>query len=108
MPQWCHPAHLLAGVLQHELRAGAAHLAVTQVVGDLTSVYPVGAAGDDQQRLAVGLEYQRVRDLGNCATKAFGGSGGRDRKSTRLNSSHVGMLFAMFCLRKKKKITERI
>src|SRR5207249_6613573 len=27
-----------------------------------------------------------------------------DRKSTRLNSSHVSMSYAVFCLKKKKKI----
>src|SRR5437899_5098505 len=35
------------------------------------------------------------------------GSGGlrqqRDRKSTRLNSSHLGISYAVFCLKKKKK-----
>src|SRR5437660_9673206 len=28
---------------------------------------------------------------------------GRDRKSTRLNSSHVAISYAVFCLKKKKK-----
>src|SRR5690625_6109257 len=28
----------------------------------------------------------------------------RDRKSTRLNSSHVAISYAVFCLKKKKKI----
>src|SRR5690554_7416680 len=28
---------------------------------------------------------------------------GRDRKSTRLNSSHVRISYAVFCLKKKKK-----
>src|SRR5438874_9015432 len=32
-----------------------------------------------------------------------GGGGGRDRKSTRLNSSHVEISYAVFCLKKKKK-----
>src|SRR5436309_12575858 len=31
-------------------------------------------------------------------------SGSRDRKSTRLNSSHVKISYAVFCLKKKKKI----
>src|SRR5207253_11096353 len=31
-----------------------------------------------------------------------GGAGG-DRKSTRLNSSHVAISYAVFCLKKKKK-----
>src|SRR5437868_11377717 len=30
-----------------------------------------------------------------------------DRKSTRLNSSHVSISYAVFCLKKKKMITER-
>src|SRR5438045_6228682 len=30
-------------------------------------------------------------------------SEGQDRKSTRLNSSHLGISYAVFCLKKKKK-----
>src|SRR5215510_4973900 len=32
----------------------------------------------------------------------------RDRKSTRLNSSHVAISYAVFCLKKKKKYNGRI
>src|SRR3712207_7685165 len=32
-------------------------------------------------------------------------SGGQDRKSTRLNSSHANISYAVFCLKKKKKYT---
>src|SRR2546430_4047681 len=32
----------------------------------------------------------------------------RDRKSTRLNSSHSQISYAVFCLKKKKKKTSRI
>src|SRR5436309_4969642 len=31
-----------------------------------------------------------------------------DRKSTRLNSSHVKISYAVFCLKKKKKIKKRM
>src|SRR5262245_63066813 len=31
----------------------------------------------------------------------------RDRKSTRLNSSHLGISYAVFCLKKKKKKQEQ-
>src|SRR5437899_5735589 len=31
------------------------------------------------------------------------GRADRDRKSTRLNSSHLGISYAVFCLKKKKK-----
>src|SRR5699024_11913747 len=30
----------------------------------------------------------------------------RDRKSTRLNSSHVSISYAVFCLKKKKKVKQ--
>src|SRR5262245_64963572 len=30
-------------------------------------------------------------------------AGGRDRKSTRLNSSHLGISYAVFCLKKNNK-----
>src|SRR5438067_7763697 len=32
--------------------------------------------------------------------------GARDRKSTRLNSSHVSISYAVFCLKKKKKVND--
>src|SRR2546430_14151500 len=32
----------------------------------------------------------------------------RDRKSTRLNSSHSQISYAVFCLKKKKQFTQRI
>src|SRR2546427_3637118 len=43
----------------------------------------------------------------NCWTHRIGGPGtgeqkGRDRKSTRLNSSHSQISYAVFCLKKKK------
>src|SRR3712207_7877845 len=33
-----------------------------------------------------------------------GAAGGQDRKSTRLNSSHANISYAVFCLKKKKNI----
>src|SRR5438067_10498280 len=33
---------------------------------------------------------------------------GTDRKSTRLNSSHVSISYAVFCLKKKNKIVEKV
>src|SRR5439155_4059864 len=42
-----------------------------------------------------------------CFARVWGSSGqrvvlGTDRKSTRLNSSHVAISYAVFCLKKKK------
>src|SRR2546430_5645981 len=44
---------------------------------------------------ATGVPRAEV-DLGDCGA-------GRDRKSTRLNSSHSQISYAVFCLKKKKK-----
>src|SRR5438045_9422745 len=38
---------------------------------------------------------------GNAGRNTYIGPG--DRKSTRLNSSHLGISYAVFCLKKKKK-----
>src|SRR5260221_3144269 len=40
--------------------------------------------------------------IGSVPTIAIG-FGARDRKSTRLNSSHTVISYAVFCLKKKKK-----
>src|SRR5690349_22675571 len=48
---------------------------------------------------ALPFRYLRIREM---LTGAAGWC--RDRKSTRLNSSHVEISYAVFCLKKKKKI----
>src|SRR3989442_8655112 len=49
-------------------------------------------------------ESSRGSPLGTELEARFG----KDRKSTRLNSSHVRISYAVFCLKKKKKSTERL
>src|SRR5207253_4507017 len=71
------------------------------------------AAGSDRPKHRVGeLLRKRSDALGRqdqaCALgkslDAFSGfAPERDRKSTRLNSSHVAISYAVFCLKKKKK-----
>src|SRR5690349_23342060 len=41
--------------------------------------------------------------LGRAAVLTSDAAGAEDRKSTRLNSSHVEISYAVFCLKKKKK-----
>src|SRR5437868_10665755 len=48
----------------------------------------------------------RTRDA-NVATIAAERFDLSDRKSTRLNSSHVSISYAVFCLKKKKKMKNR-
>src|SRR2546426_4917860 len=73
--------------------------------GHLAYIFPI------TQSLIVGHEEQSVFPI-----KYFGNPHGssqgkpilvpfeRDRKSTRLNSSHLVISYAVFCLKKKKKI----
>src|SRR5437899_8783092 len=49
---------------------------------------------------------KRVVGLNGVAANRFGHRVFADRKSTRLNSSHLGISYAVFCL-KKKSIKQR-
>src|SRR5690625_6271344 len=54
------------------------------------------------------VAHQRIREDGSasapgCRSGRRRSSRPRDRKSTRLNSSHVAISYAVFCLKKKKK-----
>src|SRR5690606_41936659 len=67
--------------------------------------HALDAAGDHQVRLTR-LDGTRGSDDGIHAGPAEPvdrgpGHRGRDRKSTRLNSSHVKISYAVFCLKKK-------
>src|SRR5204862_3111187 len=42
-----------------------------------------------------------------CSSPSASSTARRDRKSTRLNSSHVEISYAVFCLKKKKKINKK-
>src|ERR1035441_8051317 len=42
----------------------------------------------------------------SARSKSTNCSSPTDRKSTRLNSSHLGISYAVFCLKKKKKIRD--
>src|SRR3712207_7584489 len=73
--------------------AGAGRLGVVEEDGELPDV---GMAGDgvaaDVPAVARGVQGQQAEaDI--------------DRKSTRLNSSHANISYAVFCLKKKKNLT---
>src|SRR3712207_8259649 len=55
---------------------------------------------EDHQRVEREPEADRVADL--AQPRAPGGEP-EDRKSTRLNSSHANISYAVFCLKKKKE-----
>src|SRR5260221_9897020 len=67
------------------------------------------AIGADQRMNLARRQRQRDMVGGQQRAKAahqalgFQGRSGKDRKSTRLNSSHTVISYAVFCLKKKKK-----
>src|SRR3712207_7245737 len=61
---------------------------------------------EDQQRCRLrpgGTQGDRLARLGHVREGQDAACGG-DRKSTRLNSSHANISYAVFCLKKKKKL----
>src|SRR5947199_5777448 len=53
---------------------------------------------------AVGEAGEQVCDLQLASLVERFGADHEDRKSTRLNSSHLGISYAVFCLKKKNKL----
>src|SRR5260221_7030819 len=49
-----------------------------------------------------GVRYRSAHRHDGGFTNALGSEGAEDRKSTRLNSSHTVISYAVFCLKKKK------
>src|SRR5690242_21318084 len=67
--------------------------------------------GDDQPRDDEDVHVLREEEEAEAHPGVLGGEAGDDldRKSTRLNSSHMSISYAVFCLKKKKqqKITRK-
>src|SRR5437899_8587659 len=61
-----------------------------------TSFEPSVATHQTQAASELALQFPSAREIA-------AGVGTLDRKSTRLNSSHLGISYAVFCLKKKKK-----
>src|SRR3712207_6871250 len=93
-----------------------------------STLFPYTTLFRSLARLLTGRRVGRLRTDGHgsgrrcgqhghtCPARLFGSTVGRhggetlllDRKSTRLNSSHANISYAVFCLKKKKKgLSER-
>src|SRR3989475_8441180 len=69
------------------------------------SCFPLEALallGDVARRGRVRHHLEGVAGFGHAFEPQHLHRGGRDRKSTRLNSSHSQISYAVFCLKKKK------
>src|SRR5690554_3276856 len=78
-----------------------------------TQTYTIKASADYvlSNRFNLRLFYDQVinrRTMGVSFKSSNINFGVRDRKSTRLNSSHVRISYAVFCLKKKKKYKIKI
>src|SRR3712207_7922284 len=68
--------------------------------GDLLIAYALAKAGEVWQEPRYTTAAQKLaRAIGK---NTLGRTGRSDRKSTRLNSSHANISYAVFCLKKKK------
>src|SRR2546426_11990544 len=65
---------------------------------------PRGEPGRRRPRYRSRRAAPRRRDAGLCPAWRFATT--RDRKSTRLNSSHLVISYAVFCLKKKNNKTK--
>src|SRR3712207_8518178 len=70
----------------------------------LIAISPLGVAGCFGSGLITGA----FGALGPVYARSLGASMDQDRKSTRLNSSHANISYAVFCLKKKKTIKSNI
>src|SRR5439155_25892221 len=74
---------------------------VKDLVPDLTNFYAQHASVQPWLRTVTATPEKEWRQSKEDREKL------EDRKSTRLNSSHVAISYAVFCLKKKKKTTIR-
>src|SRR5690242_20992094 len=71
-----------------------------------STLFPYTTLFRSLKELAPGVEHRRVERLQRCErcdpAAAMRWADRGDRKSTRLNSSHMSISYAVFCLKKKK------
>src|SRR5258705_8146309 len=75
----------------------------------LHDALPISRLGwENSPRLPRALRHRPSQTRRPCAHRRWASSPAvpqRDRKSTRLNSSHLGISYALFCLKKKNTPT---
>src|SRR5690625_5735193 len=75
---------------------------------DLTLPALFGQPSMRQDKVTIGKKVLATEEINNFIDVLKNKQKPIDRKSTRLNSSHVAISYAVFCLKKKKKIIIQI
>src|SRR5256885_5704436 len=73
---------------------------------DALPISAIAARAFLSQRMAIGAQYL-LDDVGHGLVLEDANVAPADRKSTRLNSSHLVISYAVFCLKKKSKEVSR-
>src|SRR5437773_2968831 len=88
-----------------ELKLGATFLIVQRQVNEAyvrARAHPTDAAANGKLGMVLDA-YEQYDSAALCYRRAHALDPKSDRKSTRLNSSHITISYAVFCLKKKKK-----
>src|SRR5699024_10684392 len=108
-PNWLTDIGALPMHLGLDLRGGVHFLLAVDMEGALNTRYDSLASDLRTQLRDTKIPFKQIERERHSILLTFDNSDQRDeadRKSTRLNSSHVSTLYAVFCL-KKKTVTHR-
>src|SRR5437588_12856712 len=99
-----HVSHMITFLLFFFFNDTATTEIYTLSLHDALPIWRLDAALGERERVARGKSACRGHRGGGALPRLRGARGpGADRKSTRLNSSHTVISYAVFCLKKKKK-----
>src|SRR5205814_8322110 len=69
-----------------------------------TTLFRSESQTSDEPSLRIGIAHAAAPERAAQLVKMIRHLRPRDRKSTRLNSSHLGISYAVFCLKKKNEV----
>src|SRR3989475_2851806 len=99
-----HLAAIPGTPLYHLLLGGRSWTVAAQPL-DGVGRWALGVVGERVEVEVADERTRQIQALTGAPSNPGAGATIQDRKSTRLNSSHSQISYAVFCLKKKKKIT---